>query len=251
MKEVWNLSTNYKLSSEVSSSSKNSRQHSAFNGVVILTLALVIVKVLSAIYRVPYQNILGDSGLYAYQQIYPIVALGMILSMNAVPSAVTQVFGSHSRTEVFSKTLLRFQMIGLIIFSVILVFSHPLALLMGDAHLAPMLKMASFSYLFIGILGVIRGFYQSRQQMNIPAISQVIEQCIRVCVIIIAILMFMFKEWTIYQAGALAILASALGFLGSSLYLLATRPFRLQLNQHSYPLPWKQLILAIFSIGAK
>ena len=72
--------------------------------------------------------------------------------------------------------------------------------------------MASFSYLFIGILGVIRGFYQSRQQMNIPAISQVIEQCIRVCVIIIAILMFMFKEWTIYQAGALAILASALGF---------------------------------------
>lgn len=115
MKEVWNLSTNYKSSSEVSSSSKNSRQHSAFNGVVILTLALVIVKVLSAIYRVPYQNILGDSGLYAYQQIYPIVALGMILSMNAVPSAVTQVFGSHSGTEVFSKTLLRFQMIGLII----------------------------------------------------------------------------------------------------------------------------------------
>ena len=56
---------------------------------MILTLALVIVKVLSAIYRVPYQNILGDSGLYAYQQIYPIVALGMILSMNAVPSAVT------------------------------------------------------------------------------------------------------------------------------------------------------------------
>ena len=102
-------------------------------------------------------------------------------------------------------------MIGLIIFSVILVFSHPLALLMGDAH-STNVKMASFSYLFIGILGVIRGFYQSRRQMNIPAISQVIEQCIRVCVIIIAILMFMFKEWTIYQAGALAILASALGF---------------------------------------
>ncbi|MFI3132934.1 oligosaccharide flippase family protein, partial [Staphylococcus warneri] len=52
------------------------KHKSAFNGVVILTLALVIVKVLSAIYRVPYQNILGDEGLYAYQQVYPIVALG-------------------------------------------------------------------------------------------------------------------------------------------------------------------------------
>ena len=56
----------------------------AFNGVVVLTAAL-IVKILS-VYRIPYQNILGDTGLYAYQQVYR-VALGMILSMNAIPSA--------------------------------------------------------------------------------------------------------------------------------------------------------------------
>ena len=49
------------------------------------------MKILSAIYRIPYQNVLGDDGLYAYQQIYPVVALGVILSMNAIPSAVTQV----------------------------------------------------------------------------------------------------------------------------------------------------------------
>ena len=61
----------------------------------MLTLALLVVKVLSAVYRVPYQNILGDEGLYAYQQVYPIVALGVILTMNAIPSAVTQVFGSE------------------------------------------------------------------------------------------------------------------------------------------------------------
>ena len=133
------MSTNYKSSSEVSSSSKNSRQHSAFNGVVILTLALVIVKVLSAIYRVPYQNILGDSGLYAYQQIYPIVALGMILSMNAVPSAVTQVFEVTVELKYFQNTS-KISNDRSYYFSVILVFSHPLALLMGDAHLAPMLK---------------------------------------------------------------------------------------------------------------
>ena len=69
---------------------------------MILTLALIIVKILSAIYRVPYQNVLGDTGLYAYQQIYPIVALGMILSMNAIPSAVTQ-------TLVLMDNRLRFQ----------------------------------------------------------------------------------------------------------------------------------------------
>lgn len=66
---------------------------SAFNGVVVLTLSLIIVKILSALYRVPYQNILGDEGLYAYQQIYPIVALGVVLASNAIPSALTQILG--------------------------------------------------------------------------------------------------------------------------------------------------------------
>ncbi|MQH18584.1 polysaccharide biosynthesis protein, partial [Escherichia coli] len=51
------------------------KQKEAFNGVVVLTAALIVIKILSAVYRIPYQNILGDTGLYAYQQVYPIVAL--------------------------------------------------------------------------------------------------------------------------------------------------------------------------------
>src|SRR5699024_4355957 len=54
---------------------------SVFNGVVVLTIALIIVKILSALYRVPYQNLLRDVGLYAYEPVYPIVALGVYLSM--------------------------------------------------------------------------------------------------------------------------------------------------------------------------
>ena len=71
--------------------------------------------------------------------------------------------------------------------------------------------MASFSFILIGVLGVLRGFYQSKQVMTIPAISQVIEQVVRVSLIIVAIIMFSMKHWSIYQA-ALAILASSIGF---------------------------------------
>lgn len=223
--------------------SKHSR-HTAFNGVVILTLALVIVKVLSAIYRVPYQNVLGDTGLYAYQQVYPIVALGMILSMNAIPSAVTQTFGISGQAASFSKVLLRFQMIGIVIFILLLLLANPVAVLMGDSRLAPMLRMASLSYLFIGILGVCRGYYQSQRRMNIPAISQVIEQMIRVGFIIVAIVLFMIRDWSIYQAGTIAILASALGFLGSSLFLIVMKPFTFKMQNISVHIPWKDLLMA-------
>ena len=109
----------------------------------------------------------------------------------------------------------------------LLLLAHPVAILMGDSRLAPMIRMASLSYLFIGILGVCRGYYQSQRRMNIPAISQVIEQIIRVGLIIVAIGLFMIKDWSIYQAGTIAILASALGFRFKSL-LIVMKPFLLR-----------------------
>ncbi|HCG75041.1 MULTISPECIES: polysaccharide biosynthesis protein [Staphylococcus] len=224
---------------------RKSQPKTAFNGVIILTLALIIVKVLSAIYRVPYQNVLGDQGLYAYQQVYPIVALGMILSMNAIPSAVTQVLGVNSSISTYSKVMLRLQYVGFAIFVVIFICAHPIAVWMGDDRLTPMLRMASFSFIFIGILGVLRGFYQTKQEMNIPAISQVIEQFIRVGLIIIAIVLFSLHGWSVYQAGILAILASSIGFLGSMLYLVLTRPFSLKLKHSTVHVNWRQLFVSI------
>lgn len=118
------------------------KSETAFNGVVILTLALIIVKILSAIYRIPYQNVLGDDGLYAYQQIYPVVALGVILSMNAIPSAVTQVIGVNRPDEVYTRIMFRLQCIGFIVFILLFMFANMITRWMGDSNLAPMLKMA-------------------------------------------------------------------------------------------------------------
>ena len=223
------------------------KSETAFNGVVILTLALIIVKILSAIYRIPYQNVLGDDGLYAYQQIYPVVALGVILSMNAIPSAVTQVIGVNRSDEVYTRVMFRLQCIGFIVFILLFMFANMITRWMGDSNLAPMLKMASFSFILIGVLGVLRGFYQSKQVMTIPAISQVIEQVVRVSLIIVAIIMFSMKHWSIYQAGALAILASSIGFLGSMLYLLLKKPLKLKLcyRFNNTSIQWKQLFISI------
>jgi len=192
------------------------KSETAFNGVVILTLALIIVKILSAIYRIPYQNVLGDDGLYAYQQIYPVVALGVILSMNAIPSAVTQVIGVNRSDEVYTRVMFRLQCIGFIVFILLFMFANMITRWMGDSNLAPMLKMASFSFILIGVLGVLRGFYQSKQVMTIPAISQ-------------------------------AILASSIGFLGSMLYLLLKKPLKLKLcyRFNNTSIQWKQLFISI------
>ena len=90
------------------------KMKSAFSGVVVLTGALIVVKVLSALYRT-VSKCIGDEGLYAYQQIYPIVALGMILSMNAIPSAVTQTLGGHGTAQRYSMVLRYLQIVAILL----------------------------------------------------------------------------------------------------------------------------------------
>ena len=42
-----------------------------FKGAGILAIAGFISKILAALYRFPYQNLVGDQGFYAFQQVYP------------------------------------------------------------------------------------------------------------------------------------------------------------------------------------
>src|SRR5699024_877083 len=216
-----------------------------FNGVVVLTIALIIVKVLSALYRVPYQNILGDEGLYAYQQVYPIVALGVILTMNAIPSAVTQTFGVNGQASQYTRVLLRLQYIGIVFFFLMFICAHWVALLMGDFNLALMLRAASVSFLFVGVLDVFRGFYQAHQHMITLVISQVMDQFILIAIIIADLFIFESQSWDIYQAGTLAILGSAIGFLVSSLFLIQRSPFKLTRTYTGNHVAWKKLTLGI------
>ncbi|RSU08920.1 hypothetical protein CBF29_12730 [Vagococcus elongatus] len=51
--------------------SKN-KHHLLIRGTYFLAATSLIVKILSAVYRVPFQNIVGDEGFYIFQQVYPI-----------------------------------------------------------------------------------------------------------------------------------------------------------------------------------
>ena len=228
------------------------KSKTAFNGVVVLTAALIIIKILSALYRVPYQNILGDSGLYAYQQVYPLLALGGILSATAIPSATTQIFEAERSSARYTRMLKVVQTLGISLFIICFICAPWLTRLMGDPSLTTILRVASASFLFIGILGVCRAYYQSAQNMNPPAISQVIEQLIRVSIIFIAIGCFVKQDWTVYQAATLSIGGSVIGALGASVFFISRRPFKLTLAEETRTsIDWRHFFLAvvIFSVS--
>ncbi|MCS4487257.1 polysaccharide biosynthesis protein [Staphylococcus americanisciuri] len=222
------------------------KKEAAFNGVVVLTIALIVVKILSALYRVPYQNILGDAGLYAYQQIYPIVALGVVLSSNAIPSALTQILdGQQPSRLMFRRLCFALEMIGIACGGILFLSAAQVARWMGDPNLTPMLHAASASFLVVGILGLLRGYFQAKHQMIYPAYSQVIEQLIRVSLIAVVILCYLYQDISIYTAGTGAILASTAGFIISTLYLWMRSQFKDVAAASSPSIPWRQFGVSV------
>lgn len=57
-----------------------------------ITISGFLAKILAAIYRVPYQNLVGDRGFYAYQQVYPILAIISALSLTAFPNVIASIY---------------------------------------------------------------------------------------------------------------------------------------------------------------
>ncbi|KIX89872.1 stage V sporulation protein B [Staphylococcus microti] len=228
------------------------KKQAAFNGVVVLTVALIVVKILSALYRVPYQNILGDAGLYAYQQIYPIVALGVVLSSNAIPSALTQILdGRPANRTTFRRLTVTIELIGITCGVVLFLSAAQVAHWMGDPQLTPMLHAASASFLVVGLLGLLRGHFQSQHQMVYPAYSQVIEQLIRVGMIGVVIVCFIHQDISIYTAGTWAICASTAGFIGSTMYLWWRSDIKTEVTTQTMSIPWRQFFVAmtIFAVS--
>lgn len=78
--------------------SDKSLEKNMLQGTVILTLTSFGVKLLSAVYRVPYQNLVGDEGFYVYQQIYPIYGIGMTLALTGLPIYLSKILAA-SNTE--------------------------------------------------------------------------------------------------------------------------------------------------------
>lgn len=75
---------------------KNEQVKKTMNGALILTISALIAKFLSAVYRIPFQNIVGNTGFYVYQQIYPLYGIGMTFALNGFPVFISKLVAQES-----------------------------------------------------------------------------------------------------------------------------------------------------------
>jgi polysaccharide transporter, PST family len=200
----------------------NTKKSSVWEGALLLTAAALVVKLLSAVYRIPYQNMTGDFGFYVFQQAYPFYAIAAAIAFTGFPMALSKMIASekNNNDHLIKTSIWTSFWLGIVSF-VALFFAAPfLADLMGDSYLTLPIRVISVLFLFIPFSAFFRGTYQGYGDMQLTAVSQLIEQTVRVSGILLLSFYFVKGGYSSYETGAGALTGSVLGAVASGLFLL-------------------------------
>lgn len=234
------------------------RTNHIVRGAFILTMAGLLSKVLSATYRIPLQNLTGDFGFYIYQQVYPLLGTVMILALYGFPTAISKLTAEQTleskplTTKSFYLPLfLILLMINGVFFIILYSLAPVIVTWMGDEQLLRSFRFAAFLFLLIPFIALVRGVTQGKGMMQQTAYSQIVEQLIRVTIIITASYLIFIEKLDIYQIGEAGVLATLLGMVMALLVFIWFVPKRKHrsLNEVSTNIPWKYYLMTCLLIG--
>ena len=162
-------------------------------GALILTVAGLMVKVIGSVNRILLSRLLGGEGIGLYQMAYPFYLLMLSICSAGVPVAVSIIVAEKVAKDdyaqahrVFKVTLGLMAAFGLA-FSLILYGSAGLLVNSGwiqDSRAYYALVVLTPAVFFSSILASFRGYFQGYQMMTAPAVSQILEQLVRVMTMI-------------------------------------------------------------------
>lgn len=162
-------------------------------GALVLTVAGIVVKVLGAVYRIPLYGILGDVGMGLFMAVYPVYSMMLSISTAGVPVAVSKLVaerlahgnyrGAH---QVFRVAMGLMTSSGLVVTGILLLGAKYFTakILKAPGALYPLIAIAP-SIIFFALKSALRGFFQGQQSMVPTALSQVVEQVVRVATIFV------------------------------------------------------------------
>lgn len=194
---------------------------------LVIVVSGLISKLLAALYRIPYQNLVGDRGFYAYQQIYPLLAIISTLGLVALPNLLSSLYHSLSKRSIASLFQLEVVVSFILGFCFVL-FGSWLAILMGARELGLAVRMTGLNCFALPFIAFYRGLSQAEDEMQPTAVSQVIEQFVRIAVILFSAIAFVSYKLDIYQTATLASFGNVLASFIVLLYLVLKTPYRVR-----------------------
>lgn len=196
-------------------------------GAAILSVASLLSKLLGLVYRIPYQNITGDLGFYVFMQVYPLYSTLLILATAGFPIAISKIVSeylavgnAYGARRVFYISNMVLAVSGVLFFSLLFFGADIIAGFMGDPMLKMPIQSVSFALLIVPVMAAFRGYFQGHENMMPTAVSQIVEQLVRVITILVLAYWFMVYRHDVYLAGSGAVFGAVTGAFSALLVLL-------------------------------
>lgn len=205
-------------------------------GTMLLTGAAFLSKLLGMIYVIPFNELVGTKGgalyLYAYNPytiLISISTIGVPLATSKFISKYNSLGDYYTGLRMFRLGIILMSITGFISFIILFFSADWLAhsIVVDDdygnsaADVKMVIRMVSFALLIIPGMSIVRGFFQGNQSMGPTAVSQVIEQIVRIAFVLIsAYVIIKIYDGTIATAVGFATFAAFIGALASIVVLL-------------------------------
>lgn len=210
--------------------------NSYMEGAFIATFGIVVSKILGIIYVIPFYAIIGTQGGALYGYAYNIYSIFLGISSAGIPLAISKLISEYdtlglyeSKEKVFKISKRFLTVLGVICFLILFIFASDIAkLIIGDIQggntiedIVYVIRVISFSILIVPTLSVYRGYLQGHRFMEPTSISQVIEQFIRVVIIIVgSFLASKVFNLSLKATVGVALFGATVGAIVSTLYLV-------------------------------
>ena len=208
-------------------------------GAFIATLGIVLTKILGIVYVIPFHAIIGEEGGALYGYAYTIYLLFMSLSSAGIPLAISKIvseyqtlgyYNAKKRAFIIGKKIAL--LLGFICFLLLLLFAPWIAkAVLGDLTGGNTIEDVTFVIRVIGtailavpVLSIYRGYFEGHRFMEPSSFSQVLEQLVRVLVIVLGSFMALkvFKL-SLTSAVGIAVFGATTGAIAAYLYLVVKK----------------------------
>lgn len=212
------------------------RKSSFIKGAFIATLGIVLTKILGIIYVIPFHAVIGERGGALYGYAYTIYLLFMSLSSAGIPLAISKIVSEYQTLGYYNAKRRAFiigkkiaLLLGFICFLLLLLFAPWIAYaVLGDlsggntiSDVTLVIRVVASALLFVPVLSIYRGYFEGHRFMEDPSFSQVLEQLVRVFVIVLgSFLALKVFDLSITTAVGIAVFGATAGAIAAYLYLI-------------------------------
>lgn len=211
------------------------KKNSFLGGALISTVGIVICKIIGLVYVIPFYAIIGVQGGALYSYAYSIYNVFLNLATSGIPlamSKLTSEFNSlgyyFTKERTFKTGIKIVRILCIISFLLLMILAPNIAhVMIGNVKggnsvqsVTTVIRIISTAILVVPFLSVSKGYLQGHKMMNVPAIANILEQVVRVVVILLgSFLVVKVFHQKIDTAVGIAVFAATIGALTAYFYV--------------------------------